>query len=96
LQSDTIDCSYRSLMLDLIFIIGDRPLRLTAAQYTYSEIDPSNKNITLCYLAVKALSINAENGDPLWILGAVFMSYYTTFDAGKRRIGFAKSVSYLK
>jgi hypothetical protein len=81
-------------MLDLIFIIGDQPLRLTAAQYTYSEKDLSNNNNTICYLATRALSVDAENGDPLWILGDAFMShYYTTFDAGKRRIGFAKSIS---
>ena len=84
-------------MHDFIFIIGDQPLRLTPAQYTYSEIDPWNNNRTLCHLAMEAISMNAENGDPLWILGDAFMShYYTTFDSGKRRIGFAKSVSDLE
>jgi hypothetical protein len=81
-------------MPDLIFIIGNRPLKLTADQYTYSEIDPSNNNIISCHLAIIRYSIYTENGDSLWILGDVFMShYYTIFDSGRRRIGFAKSVS---
>ena len=81
-------------MPDLIITIGDRPLKLTADQYTYSKIDPSNNNSISCHLAIVPLSIYTENGDPLWILGDVFMShYYTIFDSGRRRIGFAKSVS---
>jgi cathepsin D len=96
-QSRIVDCSYRLSMPDLIFIIGGRPLRLTAAQYIYSEIDPSNNNSILCYLAIIGAPLYSENNDPLWILGDAFMSYYyTTFDLGKRRIGFAKSVSYRK
>jgi hypothetical protein len=84
-------------MPDLIFTVGDQLLRLTADQYIYSEIDPSNNNTILCYLAIIGVPIYSENGDRLWILGDTFMSYYyTTFDLGKRRIGFAKSVSYLK
>jgi hypothetical protein len=82
-------------MPDLIFIVGDQPLILTAAQYIYSEIDPSNNNSIFCYLGIIAFPLYADTGDPLWILGDTFMSrYYTTFDIGKRRIGFAKSVSY--
>jgi hypothetical protein len=84
-------------MPDLIFMVGDRPLTLTAAQYTYSEIDPSNNNSISCHLAIRASFLYAENYAPLWILGDTFMShYYTTFDLGKRRIGFAKSVSNLR
>jgi cathepsin D len=95
LQSSTIDCSHRLSIPDLIFNVGDRPLRLTAAQYTYSKVDPSDNNSISCHLAIGASFLYVENGDPLWILGDTFMShYYTTFDAGKRRIGFAKSVSY--
>jgi hypothetical protein len=81
-------------MPDLTFIIGNRPLKLTADQYTYSKIDPSNNNFISCYLAIIPYSIYTENGDFLWILGDAFMShYYTVFDSGRRRIGFAKSVS---
>ncbi len=82
-------------MPDLIFTIGNRPLRLTAAQYIYSEIDPSNTNNALCYILIIGDSRLSMNGGSLWILGDTFMSYYyTSFDLGKRRISFAKSVSY--
>ena len=84
-------------MPDLIFTIGNRPLILTAAQYIYSEIDPSNTSSTICYIVIIGDSRLSMNGDSLWILGDTFMSaYYTSFDLGKRRIGFAKSVSYPK
>ena len=81
-------------MPDLIFMVGDHPLKLTATQYIYVEIDPSNNNNVSCHLAIIGFSVYTENNVPLWILGDIFMShYYSTFDAGKRRIGFAKSVS---
>ncbi len=95
-QSRIVDCSYRLSMPDLVFIVGDRRLQLTAAQYIDSQIDPSNNNDISCHLTIVGLPIFTENGSSLWILGDAFMShYYTTFDMGKRRIGFARSVSYL-
>ena len=81
-------------MPDLIFTVGDRPLKLNAFQYVFSTIDPTN-NTNICYLGL--MSSSFETDDPLWVLGGTFMSYYyTTFDSGKRRIGFARSVSYSK
>ncbi|CAF2800018.1 unnamed protein product [Rotaria sp. Silwood2] len=84
-------------MPNLTFIVGDKPLLLTPAQYAYSRIDSSNDNSEICHLHIYGYFKGIANDDPQWILGGVFMShYYTTFDFGKRRIGFAKSVVYLK
>lgn len=76
----------------LTFTVGDRPLILNAFQYVFSTIDLTD-NTTICYLGL--MSSSFENDDPLWVLGGTFMThYYTTFDSGRRRIGFAPSVSY--
>ncbi|CAF1264548.1 unnamed protein product [Rotaria sordida] len=94
---DSVNCSYRSSMADLIFIIGNKSLVLTAAQYVYSSIDASKNNSVFCYSGIKSYYQDILNDNPLWILGDIFMThYYTTFDFGKRRIGFAKSVTVLK
>ncbi len=66
LQLDTLDCSYRSSLSDLIFIVENQSLRLTTDQYIYSEIDSSNNNRILCHLAIRAFSVYTDHGDTLW------------------------------
>lgn len=46
-----------------------------------------------CMVGLESLSLNSENGQPLWILGDVFLrSYYAVFDMGNNRVGLAPSV----
>ncbi|CAF3033311.1 unnamed protein product [Rotaria socialis] len=93
-KESTFNCSYRSSMPNIVFIVGGKSLILTAAQYIRTTIDSKNNNDTVCYTTVQGgYGIN-EYDAYQWILGDAFMSYYyTTFDLGKKRIGFAKSIS---
>ena len=43
-----------------------------------------------CILGVEVTYLPSQNGQPLWILGDVFLrSYYSVYDLGNNRVGFA-------
>ncbi|KAK6028187.1 eukaryotic aspartyl protease [Ostertagia ostertagi] len=81
-----VDCSTIPQLPIITFIIGDMELRLGGSAYIV-KVSP-----TLCWSGFQSMDLPTYNGY-LWILGDAFIrNFYTVFDHGNRRIGFAVSV----
>lgn len=79
-----IDCSTLDKLPDVVVTIGGKPFKLTAKQYVLQVTVKSN---TQCISGFMGIDIP---GEPLWILGDVFIgAYHTVFDYGNNRVGFA-------
>jgi len=79
----TVDCSTK--IPDLTFTLGGKDYVLTQQDLILQQSG------TQCILALMGVDVPAPHG-PLWILGDVFMRvYYTQFDWGNKRLGFAKA-----
>jgi len=80
-------CAKVPLMPDLHIGIGGKDYVFKGADYVIQQAgDP------LCVLAILGLDIPPPAG-PLWIMGDTFIrKYYTAFDMGNQRLGFAPSV----
>eukprot|EP00592_Proboscia_alata_P007898 CAMPEP_0194367042 /NCGR_PEP_ID=MMETSP0174-20130528/15148_1 /TAXON_ID=216777 /ORGANISM="Proboscia alata, Strain PI-D3" /LENGTH=348 /DNA_ID=CAMNT_0039142603 /DNA_START=416 /DNA_END=1462 /DNA_ORIENTATION=- len=80
-----LDCKDTRSMPDLVFGINGDEYTLEGKDII---IDAGNGQ---CLLAIMAMDMPPPN--PQWILGDVFMrKYYTVFDFGNERVGFAKSL----
>jgi len=78
----TIDCSKIPTLPDLVFNIAGK-------DYTLSGKDYVINSGSICLFAMSGIDVPAPMG-PLWILGDVFIrKYYTVFDWGQQRLGFA-------
>ncbi|GFN84944.1 cathepsin d [Plakobranchus ocellatus] len=84
------DCSMVDKLPDVEFIVSGEKLSLSSRDYVvkmklYGEY--------ICASRILAMGWK-ENDGPDWVLGLNFMrAYYTQFDKGNRRIGFAKARS---
>jgi len=78
----TVDCSKKSSMPNVDFKINGKTFTLTPDQYVLSVSGQ-------CLSGFMGINLPAHL-DGMWILGDVFLSsYYTVFDYGQKRLGFA-------
>jgi len=82
----TVDCSAN--LPDIVFEIGSGS---KAKQFAISgDTWRIQAGQGQCLMGIIGLDIPAASGGPFWILGDVFMrDYYSVFDMGQKRMGFA-------
>uniref|UniRef100_A0A8D2QR22 Peptidase A1 domain-containing protein n=1 Tax=Zosterops lateralis melanops TaxID=1220523 RepID=A0A8D2QR22_ZOSLA len=80
-----VDCNDTQSMPSITFSIGGAQLLLSPSAYVL------NSN-GYCTLGMEVTYLPSQDGQPLWILGNIFLKeYYTVFDMANSRVGFALS-----
>jgi cathepsin D len=83
-----VSCAKISSLPTVTFKINGKDFALTPEEYV---LKMQNQGVTMCISGFMGMDIPPPAG-PIWILGDVFIGpYYTVFDKGNNRVGFAKA-----
>jgi len=81
-----VNCETINTLPNIAFTVAGTQLPLTPADYV---VQITTDNTTLCLLGIIGIQLPPSFGD-FWIMGDVFIGkYYTIFDYGNQRVGFA-------
>lgn len=77
----------------LEYRVGEVPVgKVSTVHLVTSPCPLSPQNNGYCRLGVEATYLPSPSGQPLWILGDVFLKeYYSVYDMANNRVGFASS-----
>ncbi|EPY76648.1 gastricsin [Camelus ferus] len=79
-----VDCNNTQSLPTFTFIISGVQFPLPPSSYIL------NNDEGYCTMGVEVTYLPSQNGQPLWILGDVFLrSYYSVYDISNNRVGFA-------
>ncbi|XP_054836079.1 gastricsin-like [Eublepharis macularius] len=79
-----VSCSNIQSMPTITFVISGNNFPLSPSAYILEN------NNGYCSVGIMPTYLPSQNGQPLWILGDVFLrSYYSVYDVGNNQVGFA-------